>query len=104
MSVLLEFAMSPFDQGESLSRFVSRSLEIIDQSGIPYVLTPMGTVLEGEWDEVMGFVKQCFDRMSEDCSRISVTAKIDYRAGRTGGLKSKIQTVERQVGRRLPTG
>lgn len=103
MSVLLEFAMSPFDKGESLSPFVSRLLEIIDQSGIPYVLTPMGTVLEGEWDEVMAVVKQCFDRMSEDCNRISVTAKIDYRAGRTDGLKSKIQTVEQRVGRRLRT-
>ena len=48
MSVLLEFSMSPFDRGESLSKYVSRSLDIIDRSGIPYVLGPMGTVLEGE--------------------------------------------------------
>ena len=38
MSVLLEFSMSPFDKGESLSKYVSRSLDIIDRSGVPYIL------------------------------------------------------------------
>ena len=51
--VLLEFSMSPLDKGESLSQYVARSLDIIDRSGVPYQLTPMGTILEGEWDDVM---------------------------------------------------
>jgi uncharacterized protein (TIGR00106 family) len=67
--VLLEFSMSPFDndKGESLSKYVARSLDIIDKSGVTYQLTPMGTVLEGEWDEVMEVVQRCFERMREDC-------------------------------------
>ena len=51
--VLLEFSMSPLGKGESVSKYVSRSLDIIDKSGVDYRLNPMGTVLEGEWDEVM---------------------------------------------------
>ena len=31
---------------------MARSLDIIDKSGVDYRLNPMGTVLEGEWDEV----------------------------------------------------
>ena len=54
--ILLEFSMSPMDKGESVSEQVSRSLKIIDDSGVPYRLNPMGTVLEGEFDEVMGVV------------------------------------------------
>ena len=50
--VLLEFSMSPLGKGESVGKYVSRSLEIIDQSGVEYRLNPMGTVLEGEWGEV----------------------------------------------------
>ena len=56
--ILLEFSMSPMDKGESVSDQVSRSLKIIDESGVPYRLNPMGTVLEGEFDEVMGVVSK----------------------------------------------
>ena len=54
MSVLLEFSMTPLDKGESISPYVSRSLDIIDKSGVDYRLNPMGTVLEGDWEQVMG--------------------------------------------------
>ena len=98
---MLEFSMSPLDKGESVSRYVSRSLDIIDKSGVNYRLNPMGTVLEGEFDEVMGVVKQCFERMSEDCNRITCSVKIDYRKGKTGRLESKIVSVENRLEREI---
>jgi uncharacterized protein (TIGR00106 family) len=101
--VLLEFSMSPFDKGDSLSEYVARSLDIIDKSGLPYQLTPMGTVVEGEWDEVMALVRACFKTMSQDCNRISTSIKIDYRAGKRGRLKSKIKSIESRLGRTLST-
>jgi len=101
--VLLEFSMSPFDKGESLSEYVARSLDIIDKSGLPYQLTPMGTIVEGEWEQVMALVTACFQTMSQDCNRISTSIKIDYRAGKGGRLKSKIGSVESKLGRRLST-
>lgn len=101
--VLAEFSMSPLDKGESLSTYVARSLDIIDKSGLPYQLTPMGTIVEGEWDEVMQLVTACFQRMSQDCNRISTSIKIDYRAGKSGRLKSKVQAVQSKVGRTLST-
>lgn len=101
--VLLEFSMSPLDKGDSLSQYVARSLDIVDKSGLAYQLTPMGTIVEGEWDEVMALVTDCYRRMSRDCSRISTSIKIDYRAGKSGRLKSKVQSVESQLGRTLST-
>lgn len=99
--VLLEFAMSPLDKGVSLSSYVARSLDIIDKSGLPYQLTPMGTIIEGEWEEVMAVVTACYKRMSQDCDRISTSMRIDYRAGKSGRLKSKVQAVESKLGRAL---
>ena len=101
--VLLEFAMSPLDKGVSLSPYVARSLDIIDRSGLPYQLTPMGTILEGEWEEVMAVVTACYKRMSQDCDRISTSMRIDYRAGKSGRLKSKVEAVEGELGRKLST-
>ncbi len=101
--VILEFSMSPFDKGESLSEYVARSIDIVEKSGLPYRLTPMGTIVEGEWDEVMALVTACFKRMSEDCNRISTSIRIDYRAGKSGRLKSKIDAIESRLGRRVST-
>jgi uncharacterized protein (TIGR00106 family) len=101
--VLLEFSMSPLSQGESVSKYVARSLDIIDRSGLPYQLTPMGTIIEGEWDEVMAVVTRCFKTMSADCARVSTSMRIDYRAGPGGRLKSKIAAVEEKLGRKLST-
>jgi uncharacterized protein (TIGR00106 family) len=101
--VLLEFSMSPFDKGDSLSQYVARSLDIIDKSGLAYQLTPMGTIVEGEWDEVMALVTACHKRMAQDCNRISTSIKIDYRVGKSGRLKSKIQSIENKLGRALST-
>lgn len=101
--VLLEFSMSPISKGESVSAYVARSLDIIDRSGLPYQLTPMGTIIEGEWAEVMAVVTACFEAMRKDCDRISTSVRIDYRAGPGGRLKAKVESVERQLGRKLAT-
>ena len=99
--VLLEFSMSPLGKGESVSEFVSRSLDIIDKSGVPYRLNPMGTVLEGEWDEVFAVVRQCYERMKTDCNRISCSIKVDYRKGHSGRLVSKVASVEKTLKRAI---
>ena len=99
MSVLLEFSMTPLDKGESVSAYVSRSLDIIDKSGVSYRLGPMGTCLEGEYDEVMEVVKACLDRMESDCSRVSVSIKMDVRKGADNRLAGKIASVEKNLGR-----
>jgi uncharacterized protein (TIGR00106 family) len=101
--VLLEFSLYPTDKGESVSEYVKRNLEIIDESGLPYKLGPMGTCLEGEYDEVMAVVKKCFDRMSADCGRVACQIKIDYRAGHSGRLDAKVQTLKDKTGIDLRT-
>lgn len=101
--VLLEFSMSPLGKGESVGKYVARSLDIIDKSGVPYRLNPMGTVLEGEWDEVFAVVRKCYEEMKKECNRITCTIKVDYRKGHRGRLESKIASVERRLKRRLRT-
>ena len=101
--VLLEFSMYPTDKGESVSQYVARSLEIIDASGLPYRLGPMGTTLEGEYDEVMAVVRRCFERMSQDCGRVACQVKLDYRRGPAGRLDAKVDKLKRVTGRDLRT-
>ena len=99
--LLLEFAMYPTDKGASVSDYVKRNLEIIDDSGLPYRLGPMGTCLEGEYDEVMAVVKACYEGLSRDCDRVACTLKFDYRSGHEGRLESKVETLVSKTGRDL---
>lgn len=103
MSVLAEFSMSPLDKGESVSAYVARSLDIIDRSGLPYRLGPMGTCIEGEWDAVFAVIRACYERMSQDCTRISCSIKLDCRRGPGGRLDDKIRKIESTLGRSLKT-
>ena len=101
--VLLEFSMTPLSGGESVSAQVARVLDVIDHSGVPYRLTPMGTILEGDWQQVMGVVSSCFDLLKTDCPRISVQMKVDYRAGSESRMAAKTERVQQILGRRLNT-
>jgi len=99
--IMVEVSMFPVDKGESLSKHVSRVLGIIDKSGLAYRINPMGTVIEGEWDEVMGVIKKCHAALEKDCRRISTSIKIDYRKGKKRRMEAKIESLEQKVGKAL---
>ena len=99
--VLLEFSMFPLDKGESVSQYVDRSIDIIDRSGLPYQTHAMGTVLEGEFDQVLDVVRRCYEAMAADCNRIECSVKIDARKGGSGRLHSKVASLEEKLGREI---
>ena len=99
--VLLEFSMFPLDKGESVSQYVARSVDIIDRSGLAYQTHAMGTVLEGEFGQVMDVVRRCYEAMGADCNRIECSIKIDARKGAPGRLQSKVASVEARLGREI---
>lgn len=99
--LLLEFSMAPLAKGESVGQYVARSLQIIEESGLDYRLHAMGTIIEGELDDLLAVLKKCLEAMAADCDRITCTAKLDYRKGSAGRLESKISSVEQQLGHSL---
>ncbi len=104
MSFLVFVSMTPLGKGESVSKYVAKVVDIVDRSGLPYILTPMGTIVEGEdWDEVMEVLKRGFEELKKECPRISITMKIDYREGKSGRLRSKVESVQEKLGRDIKT-
>ena len=99
--VLLELSVVPLGEGASVSHYVARCLDIIDSSGLDYRLHAMGTVIEGELEQVLGILQQCFEAVAQECDRVTCTAKLDYRKGARGRLGSKIASVQDKVGRPL---
>ncbi|WP_456400183.1 MTH1187 family thiamine-binding protein [Persephonella sp.] len=102
MSILVEFAMFPTDKGESVSPYVSRIIKMIDESGVTYKLTPMGTVFEVEtMEEALNLINNAYKQLEEDCNRIYSVVKFDIRKGKSGRLKQKIESVEKKLGKQV---
>jgi uncharacterized protein (TIGR00106 family) len=99
--LLAELSIWPMDKGESVGQYVARALDVIDRSGLPYKLGPLGTCIEGEWGQVMAVVQKCYEALAVDCNRVTCTLKMDWRKGPAGRLESKVASVERKVGRTL---
>lgn len=99
--MLIEFSIVPIGTSSSLSARVAEVLDIVDSSGLPYKLTPMGTIVEGEWNDLMRLVRQCHRKMMKNEERVLTSILIDDRKGKTGRMDRKIRSVEKRLGRSL---
>lgn len=97
MSLLINFSIFPLDKGESVSHYVARAVKIIKDSGLPYKLGPMGTSIEGEWDEVMRVLTRCLEELTEDCDRVYFTITGDYRKKGKDRITAKVDSVEEKL-------
>ena len=55
--VLLEMSITPLGVGESVSAYVAECVDLIDRSGLDYELHAMGTIVEGELDQVLELMR-----------------------------------------------
>ena len=99
MSVLLEFAMFPTDKGESVSQYVSKVIDMIRNSGYPYKLTAMGTIVETDTvREALDIVEKSYTVLEPFANRVYSSIKLDIRKGKNDRLKTKIESIENKIG------
>ena len=96
--MLAQISMFPLGKSSGLSEDVAGVIAEIENSGLPYQLTSMGTLIEGEWDEVMELIGRCRRMMLEKHDRIYLVMKVDDHKGVTGKLRGKIASVEKRLG------
>ena len=84
----------------SLSSLLAQVATLIDRSGLDYRVGPMGTVVEGEWDEIMSLAKQCHQAMLKASGRVMTTIRVDDRTDQPGSgrIVQKVQSLEAKVG------
>ena len=97
--MLVELSINPLGRGTHLSKDLGEILKIIDESGLPYCLTPSGTCIEGDWDEVMTLVKRCHQQARSGSSHVMTTVRMEDEEGATDKLSENIEAVERAAGR-----
>ena len=99
--MLAIFSTFPVGKSESLASDVAEIIKIIDESGLEYQTTAMGTLVEGDWDEVMDLIKDCHQTMRKSSTRVNTKISIDDREGASGRISGKIEDVENILGRKV---
>src|SRR5215510_13449030 len=104
--MLVEFSIIPLGNDIHISSEVAEALKIVDASGLPYQLTPAGTCLEGEWEEVMTIIRLCHDRVRKFSPHVITSIKIEDEQDAKDKLTRNVTAVEEKVGhllqRKLP--
>jgi len=99
--MLIEFSIVPVGSGSSIGDRLAEVLNIVDSSGLPYKINPMGTVVEGEWDELMRLVKKCHKSVMKKEERAITTISIDDRKAKPNRLEEKVKSIEKRLGKSL---
>ena len=98
---LLEISIAPLGTSvTSISSYVTRAIKALrEEEKANYVLTAMGTIIEGELEELMRLaIKMHQAVLSDDVNRVLTTIKIDDRRDNIPTLTSKVTAVEKQLG------
>ena len=95
--MLIAFSVTPLGVGEGVGEIVAEAVRVVRDSGLPNQTDSMFTTVEGDWDEAMAVVKAAVDAVAARAPRVSLVLKADLRPGVTGGLTSKVETIERYL-------
>ena len=99
--MLIEFSIVPVGSGSSIGHRLAEVLKIVDESGLPYKVNPMGTVVEGEWDDLLRLVKKCHKAVMKTEERAVTTISIDDRKGKPNRIEAKVTSIEKRIGKTL---
>lgn len=99
--MLVEFSIIPVGSGSSIGDRLAEVLNIVDASGTPYKVNPMGTVMEGEWDDLFKLIRKCHESAMKHEERVITTISIDDRKGKPNRLDEKVKSIEKRIGKSL---
>lgn len=84
----------------SISRFVAGVEQVLRASGLKHELTAMGTIVEGDLDDVLRVVRQMHEHpFSQGAVRVSTSIRIDDRRDKEHTIAGKMRSVEEKLGR-----
>lgn len=96
--MIVEISFVPIGVGTSLSRYIAVVIKNIEKSGLKYQLTPMGTIVEGEWNEISKLIDYSHNLIFEmGIERIITNIKIDYRLDKKSSMQDKIDSVKKKM-------
>lgn len=96
---ILDLTISPKKKGEeSLRGAVAIAERVIRASGLPNMLTPMSTIIEGGLRELLDLILKVNEALvAEGYYRVYTIAKIDHRVDKDVRMMDKVRAVETEL-------
>lgn len=97
---VIEVSITPLGTATpGVSRYVAGCLQILKESGLSHQLTPMGTVIEGDLDELLRVVRTMHEApFAAGAVRVSTQIKIDDRRDRPAHtMAGKVASVQKKL-------
>ncbi len=95
--MIAEIVVVPMDKWDSMSQEVAEVLAIIERRGIKYELFPMGTIVEGDVDELFDLFKEMHKYMRSKSKRVSTSIRIDDKVGHENLIQTKVASVKEKL-------
>ena len=95
-NIIVEISVVPIGTGTtSLSGYVADCVSVLEsEKGLSYQLTPMGTIVEGPWEQIFQVVKLMHEiPFKKGALRVVTTIKIDDRRDKKATMQKKIRSV-----------
>lgn len=74
--MLAQFSIWPLDNPH-ISKDIANVAQVLDQTGVHYEVGPMGTTIEGEWNDVLSAIQACHEALRTAHRRVLTTITID---------------------------
>jgi uncharacterized protein (TIGR00106 family) len=100
--MLFSVSMFPIGSSDELSRPVAAVVDEISRAHLPYRVSAMDTVIEGDWDAVMPVIRRAYERMVAAHDRVHVTIVMDEHRGEESRLDGAVEDVARELGHPVP--
>ncbi len=96
---VVQISCTPLGEGSGgLSKFVAGCVQLVKESGLKYQLTPMGTILEGELDDIFALVRKMHESpFNAGAQRVSTLIKIDDRRDCEHTMERKLRSVQQRL-------
>jgi uncharacterized protein (TIGR00106 family) len=82
----------------SVSRFVAGVERILGETTLTHQLTAMGTIIEGDLDEILAVVRRMHEHpFTQGAQRVSTSLRIDDRRDKLATIAGKMRSVEEKL-------
>ena len=98
---MLEVSIAPVGTPTpSISGYVARAVQILqDEKDIKYELTAMGTIIEGDLEQLLTLVGKMHQSVfAAGAMRVVTTVKIDERRDKASSMSGKVESAKRKLG------
>ncbi len=97
---MIEISIVPLGVGTpSLSQYITQAVKVLQkEKGIKYELTAMGTIIEGDLEQLLALARRMHEAVFDaGVMRVVTTIKIDDRRDKISTMSNKIESLKAKL-------